>query len=200
MGETKMNKQLGTKWFTFYTKIRPWLACLTSLTVIVDFFQYTDVYFSYWWLMLYLITGIVQPVLAVMVLTKSEGDYGDFVRFVKGVLIFETINIAYQAGVKQYITDFKLGMALLMTLIIFVIGYFLWYRLNIRYFENRILSEEPETVAYDINGTSRPPQTLNPNEVSKTYDNHDKYGNDVILKAEEKEETDNDVLIVSPKV
>ncbi len=48
MDNIKMNRQLGTKWFTFYTKVRPWLACLTAITVIADFMQYQEIYTSYW--------------------------------------------------------------------------------------------------------------------------------------------------------
>ena len=190
MGETKMNRQLGTKWFTFYAKVRPWLACLMSLTIIVDFFQYMDVYLSYWWMLLYFITGVAQPVLAIVVFAKSEGDYGDFVRFVNGVLIFETINMAYQQGVQQYIKSFEFGTAFIIALIILVVGYFLWYRLNIKYFKKRILRETPEPATYDFNAVSRPPQFSCPNEVPKTYGNYNIYGNDIKLQKEENTTTD----------
>lgn len=188
MGETKMNRQLGTKWFTFYAKVRPWLACLTSLTLVMDFFQYIDVYFSYWWMLLYFLTGVAQPVLAIMVFAKSEGDYEDFVRFVNGVLIFETINVAFQQGVQQYIKSFEFGTAFVIALIILVLGYLLWYRLNIKYFKKRILREEPETVTYDFSAVSRSPQSSNPNEVPKTYGNYNVYGSDIRLQTEEKKE------------
>lgn len=134
-----MNKQLGTKWFTFYTKVRPWLACLSTLGVVGEFLQYTYVYTAYWWMMIYFIAAIIQAVLAVLVFVKSQGDYVDFVRFVKGVLVFETITIAYAQGVKQYAeNNFNLGIAIFVTVIILLIGYFVWYRLNIKYFEKRI--------------------------------------------------------------
>lgn len=185
MGETKMNRQLGTKWFTFYAKVRPWIACLASLAIIVDFFQYIDLYFSFWWMLLCVLTGITQSVLAVMVCVKSEGDYEDFVRFVNGVLIFETISMAYQLGVQQYIEYFEIGTAFVTALIILVLGYFLWYRLNINYFKKRILREEPETVTHNFNAGSRPPQISDPNEIPKTYGNYNVYGNDIKLQKEE---------------
>ena len=200
MAETKINKQLGTKWFTFYAKVRPWLACLMSLTIIVDFFQYIDVYFSYWWMLLYFISGVAQPVLAIMVFAKSEGDYGDFVRFVNGVLIFETINMAFQQGVQQYIKSFEFGSAFVIALIILVLGYFIWYRLNIKYFKKRILKEEQETVNYGYSAVSRPPQISDPNEVPKTYGSYNVYGSDLRLETEEKKEIVNDTTIVSSRV
>ena len=91
-----MNKQLGTKWFTFYTKVRPWLAWLMVFSTIGDFMQYPDVYLTNWWLLLCFLAAITQPILCIAVAVKSSGDYASFVRFVKGVLLFETINMAYE--------------------------------------------------------------------------------------------------------
>lgn len=195
-----MNRQLGTKWFTFYAKVRPWLTCLASLTIIVDFFQYMDVYFSYWWMLLYFLTGIAQPVLAVIVFVKSSGDYKDFVHFVNGVLIFETINVAYQQGVQQYIKNFEIGSAIVIALIILVVGYFLWYRLNIKYFKKRIMIEEPEAVTYDFNAVSRPPQNSDPNEVPKTYGDYNVYGSDIRLQTKDRKEVSVETAPATTKV
>ena len=139
MDNLKMNRQLGTKWFTFYTKVRPWFACITAITVIADFMQYQEVYTGYWWMMVYFLAAPVQPVPCIIVFVKSQGDYEDFVRFVKGVLLFETINMAYGQAVKQYIqNELDIGVALVVGAIILVLGYFIWYRLNMKYFKKRI--------------------------------------------------------------
>ena len=200
MGETKMNRQLGTKWFTFYVKVRPWIAFLTSLTIIVDFFQYVDVYFGYWWMLLYFLAGVAQPVLAIMVFVKSGDDYADFVRFVNGVLIFETINMAYQQGVQQYIKSFDFVTSFIIALIILVVEYFLWYRLNIKYFKKRILIEEAETVNHDFNAAFTPPQNSDQNEFSQTDSNYNVYGSDIRLQTEEKKEVVGNAESDPPKV
>ncbi len=139
MDNLKMNRQLGTKWFTFYTKVRPWFACIAALSVVGDFMQYQEVYTSYWWMMVYFLTSLVQPVLCIIVFVKSQGDYEDFVRFANGVLLFETVNMAYGQAVQQYIqNEFDVGVALIIGVIILVLGYFIWYRLNMKYFKKRI--------------------------------------------------------------
>ena len=139
MDNIKMNQQLGTKWFTFYTKIRPWFACFMFLPTLVDFIEYVDTYLTLWWMLLSFAASVAQCVLSIMVFIKSQGDYVEFVRFVKGVLWFETIGMAYQQAVQQYINnDFDFGFALLMFIIMFALAFFLWYRLNIKYFEKRI--------------------------------------------------------------
>lgn len=152
MGDLQMNKQLGTKWFTFYTKVRPWLACLMIFSTLGDFFQYPDVYLSRWWLLLYLLGAIAQPILCIIVAVKSSRDYPDFVRFVKGVLLFETINMAYQQGVQQYLnSELQFGVAAIVFVVILVIGYFVWYRLNVKYFEKRINVIETDYLEFDPN-------------------------------------------------
>ena len=134
-----MNRQLGTKWFTFYTKVRPWIACLMVLPVISDFMQHQEVYASYWWLMVYFFAALAQPVLCVCVFVKSQGDYEGFVHFVKGVLVFETINMAYGQAVQQYINSkFNIDVTFVVGIVILLLGYFIWYRLNMKYFKKRI--------------------------------------------------------------
>lgn len=141
MNDLNMNKQLGTKWFTFYTKVRPWLACLSTLTIVVDFIKYPEIYAETWWLLLYFFAGITQAVLSIMVFVKSSKSYVDFVQFVKKVLLFETIYIAYGQGIEQYIRNsYDLGSTLIIAVILFLIAFFVWYKLNVRYFEKRIIN------------------------------------------------------------
>lgn len=135
-----MNRMLGTKWFTFYTKVRPAIAALVSFTVISEFFLYTSVYFHYWWLLLSFLMVVAQLVLCILVAIKSSKDYADFVRFVKGVLLFESFNVAYQQGVQAYSRDMDFVKALLLAAFIFVICYFVWYKLNMKYFTKRLLT------------------------------------------------------------
>ena len=152
MDNLKMNRQLGTKWFTFYTKVRPWFACITALSVVGDFMQYQEVYTSHWWMMVYFFAALIQPVLCIMVFVKSQGDYEDFVRFVKGVLGFETINMAYGQAVQQYIkNEFDIGVALVVSAIILVLGYFVWYRLNMKYFKKRIIVATNDYFPHEAN-------------------------------------------------
>jgi len=139
MDSIKMNPQLGKKWFIFYTKVRPWFALFAFLTSLIDFFAYAETYLSVWWLLLSLAFSVAQAVLAIMVFVKSKGDYVELVRFIKGVLWFETVNIAYQQAVRQYIeSEFNLPVAIIMFIIIFALAFFLWYRLNMKYFKKRV--------------------------------------------------------------
>ena len=110
-----------------------------SLSVIMDFITYKDIYLSKWWLLLYFAVGIAQPVLSVIVAIKSDGDYRLFAKFVKKVLLFETISMTYQQVINQYLSNST--SPLFVALIAGVLLYFIWYRLNVKYFEKRIVDD-----------------------------------------------------------
>lgn len=156
MNNINTHERLGTKWFTFYTKVRPWFALLSTFSVLSEFMAYPNVYTTYWWLMVYFLGSILQAVLAIMVFAKSLSYYGEFVDFVKVVLLFETINLSYSLAVRQYISSyFDMGRAFVGGIITLLLGYFVWYRLNIKYFEKRIdymtNSDEAEYIEGDFN-------------------------------------------------
>ena len=149
MEEIKMNRLLGTKWFTFYTKVRPCFACLAIFSVIADFIQYTNIYLNNWWMLLSFAISIAGVILCILVAIKSRGDYLGFVRFVKGVLLFETLEMTYQFGINLYIKSaFNIGVTFITSLFILLFYYSLWYRLNVKYFEKRILTYSDS--CYDI--------------------------------------------------
>ena len=134
-----MNRELGTKWFTFYTKFRPWLAVIAALTSTVSFVQYPDAYLYNIALLIAFLGTLAQAVLSITVAVKAKGDYRKFVSFVKPVLAFETINLAYQTSVEQYYqNDYDIAVAAIFGLVALLLGYFVWYRLNVKYFSRRL--------------------------------------------------------------
>lgn len=141
MENSGMNREYGRKWFTFYTKFRPWLACFMFIMPVANFAQYSQIYFRYWWLLLSFVASAIEVVLGIMVFNKSKGNYDDFLPFVKNVIIFETFNFPYQQAVKIYLDSFNHypspAQALIVFIILLAITYFVWYRMNVKYFEKR---------------------------------------------------------------
>ena len=136
--KNKKNKKLGMKWFAFYTKVRPWLACLAAVTLVSDFVQYKEVYMNYWWLMAYFFVSIAQVILCVMVFAKASGDHKKLIRFIKGVLVYETFSTPLILAVREYVeSGFAFGNALLEFAVTYAFSFLVWYRLNIKYFEKR---------------------------------------------------------------
>ena len=93
-----MNKLMGTKWFTFYTKVRPILSGLFLLAVLASFRLNLAIYTKIWWLTLFFAGAVVQFVLCILIAVKSGGDYPHFVRFTRKVLLFETNLYRIPAG------------------------------------------------------------------------------------------------------
>ena len=141
MGERLiMNKALGTKWFTFYAKVRPWFAVIVALASIVNFAQYPSVFLNNIGLLIAFFATIAQTVLSIIVSVKSNGDYQDFVNFVKEVLIFETVNMAYQTATQQYYQNGSgIATAVVVGLVLLLVSYLAWYRPNVKYFKRRLI-------------------------------------------------------------
>lgn len=139
MDDLHMNRTLGTKWFTFYTKVRPCVACLATLGVVVNFLTYTEIYLQFWWIMVQFVLSILLAVLSVLVFIKSRGNYIKFVEFVEQFLLIEILAYTYSSAINQYI---KYGRDLVYTFIFaavnLLLSYLLWYRLNVKYFRKRI--------------------------------------------------------------
>lgn len=119
-----MNKLMGTKWFTFYTKVRPILSGLFLLAVLESFRLNLAIYTKIWWLTLSFAGAVAQFVLCILIAVKSGGDYPHFVRFTRKVLLFETIYTAYQQGVETYVRNFDMISALIVFFVISIVLYF----------------------------------------------------------------------------
>lgn len=139
-----MNQQLGTAWFIFYAKVRPWLACLSSLIVFLDFLMHTEFYLLYWWLLLYFLVSITLAVLAVITFFKSRVYYGTFFRFVKGVLLFETFAFPYMQCVNQS-TRLENDVNVVVFFILVALCFPFWYCLNLKYFKRRLIAVNPDS-------------------------------------------------------
>lgn len=172
----EMNRELGTKWFTFYTKVRPWICCISALTTILDFFKYPGIYIGNSWLLIYFLTVIAQVVLSIMVAIKSDDRYFDFVCFVKGVLVFDVIGAAYGQGVEQYINDGLVlepeAVGIFVTTLLF--NYFVWYRLNVKYFEKRLIlltdNIVPEVSHFSQNAQNKQIEQIHTEPIEKDSD------------------------------
>ena len=120
-----IDTQKGTLWFTFYTKVRPWLSCVSALPALALFIRFREACMSQWWLLLLFLAAVAQPILGVIVFVKSRKDYARFVRFVNGVLIFEALNLAYSQAVLWFIrTEYNPAVALVVGAVFLLLGYF----------------------------------------------------------------------------
>ena len=117
------------------------------LVVLESFRLNLAIYTKIWWLALFFAGAVAQFVLCILIAVKSGGDYSHFVRFTRKVLLFETIYTAYQQGVETYVRNFDAISALIVFFVILIALYFIWYQLNVKYFEKRLLPQRDETSA-----------------------------------------------------
>lgn len=137
-----MNTQMGTKWFTFYTKIRP---CFAFFALVANFFNFIvsmDSYITNFVILLCFIGNIANCILCIIVAIKADKDYNSFVRFVKGLLIFEFLYYPIISGIQIYYVNVSLLSASISTAILIILLYFIWYRLNMNYFRKRIVTDD----------------------------------------------------------
>ena len=132
-----IDKERGTKWFTFYTKIRPWIYCFALLESISEMMRYAEIYFQYPLLVISLVVEITSVVLCIMIFAKSKGDYKDFAMFADRVLMFEACAMAFQGFVGQYYTEGS-AVAFITAVLSGLLGYYVWYRKISEYFYERV--------------------------------------------------------------
>ena len=131
-----MNTSLGIKWFVFYAMIRPWLSCLAALFSFAYFIQFPETYTTNPGLLISVFVRIVEAVLCVITFIKANDYYGDFVKLVRFVLIFEAIAGVYHIGAERFYLE-GINSAISASVFPIVVGYF-WYRLNMEYFKKRL--------------------------------------------------------------
>ena len=117
---------------------------------------------------------------------KSRKDYAAFVPFVKIVLAVETFSIAFNQSVEQYLDDeLSFIEVFFIFAILLVLCYFLWYRLNVRYFEKRLVCKPSDAPIRNYAYASRPPQISDDTETPMPYTTSGIYGADIKLQPSE---------------
>lgn len=138
----KMNQRRGWAWFVFYAEIRPFLICISTIRVVAEFLKNLSLYMllsSYRPSLIILpVLSVIEAVLGLMIFKKSRGDYVEFVDFAKRALMCEAALFAIKQGISSYGNHGDLIVGLGVIVFFFIPAYFLWYRLNMKYFVKRI--------------------------------------------------------------
>lgn len=148
MDSTSINKSLGTKWFTFYTKVRPVFICISTIMesgisfilILENVYPFLNV--------LNISLQISQFALAIKTTILSKKDYTVFVSGVKGILLSEALFFVTVDMIELQVQTMDIWVEVI-TLITSILFSCFWYRLNIKYFERRLPQNDtkasPET-------------------------------------------------------
>ena len=138
----------GKKWYYFYTKVRPWASAAMGLlsTLMLFLVWLVPELFPYPGLAFVLnLLNIAHAVLCIILFVKSFGDAYDLVEYINVMLICETVYLPLSLLLQTMISDETFLASLIIALIFSAPVYFLWYRLNRKYFEERLVCTNPPT-------------------------------------------------------
>ena len=139
MRKTKINESLGTAWYTFYAKIRPWILVALAGIFLLGINPET---FSTDWGFTVSFTLLGGLGVAAFVLSDEKRDYQTFVKFVNISLYAEVALVAFICAFAFYQVDgtkFAFGNAIFFFIMVSAIGIVFWRGMNKKYFERRIL-------------------------------------------------------------
>ena len=132
-----MEEKLGMGWFEFFTKWRPWIMfSFTILLVINAMGYYHDVYLGNIFGLISFIGSIVETILNLNLFFKVKKSNKNILDLIKAILICDVVFSTYQVIIGNTYED--ITHLAIMTTIIAIASYFLWYKTNIQYFDKRL--------------------------------------------------------------
>lgn len=139
-------KPLGMKWYTFFVKIRPWIVIVFSVLFLLSYIEtiplLLDVEIFGISYLLYIVGYFAEVVLHVILLKKTNTTKAELLEWIKLILIFETCYFSYGYAMQQYDQGAEMGFTMIVAIIALALGYFIWYRCNMKYFEKRLAEDK----------------------------------------------------------
>lgn len=144
MDVTSINKSLGTKWFTFYTKVRPIFICISA--VIMSVASFVDILLGIYPFLAVgdILLYVLQFALAIKTTILSKKDYTVFVSGVKRILLSESFFFVTVDAVELQVQTMDIWVEVTILITSTLFAYF-WYRLNIKYFERRLPQDDTKS-------------------------------------------------------
>jgi len=136
MKKTK-SKYLGFAWLKFFCFWRPWISFSFAMILVLNLIgyeEYRNIYFSSIWGIISLILLLIGQVLVIMLYFWAKNRDSRTLELIDWILKIEIIDYAYGGSI-QYIKNIPYFLTIFIILCVFL--YFLWYKLNMKYFEKR---------------------------------------------------------------
>ena len=139
------NKKMKNGWLIFYTKIKPWFSMLFGIIWAWLYIPINLDLFNIWWIAGYCTLPILPAVISFLCFTFSGTNYKKYVNLVKVSLFVDLFTISFLVSVDMMEVLGTFGhYAVGWFIVMFLVGYPTWYKLNVKYFENRIVDPEAE--------------------------------------------------------
>lgn len=139
----------GMKWFNFFTKVRPWLSLVmtalfwgSSSETILSMIDIERIGTGLFLLnLIYLVSHLCNAFLQMVLLSKAKKKTDDLFAFIHGILIYDILFATYSYAIGQFYQGTEVVVLLIVSAISITTGYFVWYRVNVRYFQKRMDSD-----------------------------------------------------------
>lgn len=138
-------KKYGMKWYNFYVKIRPWIAIVITffslLSTLTDAIPHLFEEVNKKTLTILLVVvafSFTEIVLQFRVFIASSIERNKLLKYIKDLLFFEVVSMGYYVIFDETFKNVKGLESFLLLMVAFVIGHFVWYKPNLKYFEKRL--------------------------------------------------------------
>ena len=149
-----MSKEfLGMKWYNLFTKWRPIINIVFTVLILINIIgynQYRMIYVESILGLISLIIAIIGNVLSIVLYSKSKTKDKDLYPFIKFCLIFDMITISFNAILNSYNQIGEIGYVIFASILMIILGYFIYYRNSIKYFKKR-LNTKVKKINFDFN-------------------------------------------------
>ena len=190
--ENKADKELGMKWFKFFTKIRSWISIviyvLLAFSITMQLVEYLkfgsikDVYvITIFQIVSYAVSAVIYLILVIKTDKYEKAILGgnSLFKYVKAILIYEVAYMIVCWIISKYSEGADNSMIIITSIMCFLIEYFVWYRLNIKYFKRRLLNNMITNITPNENEPSY--RIADDSYKTKEYGNHI-YTKDIMLQ------------------
>lgn len=139
------NKEMKNGWLNFYTKVKPWFSILFGVVWAMIYIPSNIHQLYVWWIAGYCTIPVLPAVISFLCLILSGTNYKKYVKLVKVSLFVDLFAISFLMSVDMMNILWKYRhLAVGWFILMFLVGYPLWYKRNVKYFEARVVDPEAE--------------------------------------------------------
>lgn len=169
----KKQETMRMTWMSFYCFVRPWINIVLSLLAlfnIIGYDEYQEIYFETTFGIITFVSLIIGIIISIMTFIKFKRKDYNTLTFLKYVLIYESISMAFNSSSRQTYDD--LFEFLIVWAILSIIAYFIWYKSNMKYFRKRewYFNSKNDLDEYeDVENEDEIPEKKNIKNINKKY-------------------------------
>lgn len=192
--------RLGMKWFNFFTKVRPWINFVICSLNVLSVFGYEVNIFDYELFgkivilnVIHILGYVASAILHLILFFKANGQNNEMLlKYIKALLIFDIVFWGYGYIINQYYAGMTLVEIIIIAIVLLILEYFIWYRLNMKYFKKRL------TLAREI--VSNQSLSFENKVQAKPIGNYNVYGSDMSLQESADTEEKEVQTIIKPEI